>query len=198
MPPFRSAFQASRPRGDEPTGERPGKGLTARARPRLLSAPVSLQAPLPPGPGQPSPPKKRTGCFVAAMIAAGVGLLVVLVVGFFVWKAGRVVLDMARDGMNAPGTAEVRAAGCDTAMVMSMDKLLAMFDAAGAPPGKTPTAIVSCVMNAGKTPPTCDEVARAYVGAVPSPTGPFTVTVQVTGILKSQCQKLYDQSGKAL
>src|SRR5580658_5227949 len=92
-----------------------------------------MQQPLPP---RPAPPKKSNrGCFVALAIVGGIGLVLVAVVAIVVYrfansKEGKMVLgtigDMAElvtEAQHAPGTKEVTALGCDTAMAMDMDKM---------------------------------------------------------------------------
>ena len=42
------------------------------------------------GPPQQPPPKKMSGCVLALVIVAGLGLLLAVVVGIFVWKASKI------------------------------------------------------------------------------------------------------------
>src|SRR5512135_3586202 len=128
-------------------------------------------APQQPGygyPQQPPPPKKGRGCLIAALVSAGVGLVIAIVVVVFVYKAAKAVGEVAVEGMNAPGTAELRASGCDVAMVMDMSKISSMFDAGSAAASSSGSIVVACNVNPGRTAPSCDDVAKTYVKAVGS------------------------------
>jgi hypothetical protein len=148
-------------------------------------------------PPQQPPPKKGKGCLIAALVTGGLLLVVGIVVVVFIVIAAKKVTAIAAEGMNAPGTPALRAAGCDIPIVMDVGK---MFDS-GASSGSSANAtlIVSCSVNtAGKTPPTCDDVAKTYVKAVTKASGKFLAQVQVQGKSKPECQKLYSDTGAYL
>src|SRR3954453_14536718 len=75
-------------------------------------------------------PKKMSGCLIALMVFGALLSVSCLVGGFVVWRAtqsdtGKKVfaamgkgMEIAAKGMNAPGAAELREAGCPQAMVM--------------------------------------------------------------------------------
>ena len=79
---------------------------------------------------------------------------------------------LAEQGINAPGAAEVRAAGCPEAAVMDMKEAMKIADAfldggiSGDP--ELDYTLVSCNGPLGSTLPSCEDVAAAYAKAVPS------------------------------
>jgi hypothetical protein len=152
-----------------------------------------------PGYGAPQapPPKKgMSGCLLAVLIAGGVGLVLCVIVGVVVWKATKVITAAAEEGLNAPGTAEMRKAGCDAAVILDLSKLSSLFDA-GATSGSTAGIVVSCAVNAGHTAPACDDLAKTYVKAVPTPGNNFVVQVTPQGGLAT-CKKVYSPKGTFL
>lgn len=151
-------------------------------------------------PQQPQQPKKgMSGCALAAIIVGGVGLVIIVVVGVFCYKAAKMVGEVATEGLNAPGAAEIRAAGCDMGMVMDPLKVMGGFgvDASTGTSSDSPI-VVSCTVNAGKAAPSCDEIAKVYVKAVTKAPRKFMSQVQVQGKSKPDCQKIYDENGKYL
>ncbi len=161
----------------------------------------------PPGQGQgygppqgpPGPPVKKgmNGCLLAALIVGGIGIVVAAVAGIFIYKAAKTLTQVAEDGLNAPGSAELRAAGCEAAVVMDLSKLSALFDAGGAQ-GGTPGIVISCATRPGKAGPTCDDLAKTYVKAVGNPRSDFIVQVQPQGVAKADCKKVYSAKGMFL
>jgi hypothetical protein len=149
------------------------------------------------GPPQPPPPKKMSGCLLAALIVGGLGLVVCLVVGIFIWKAAKTLTKVAEEGLSAPGSAELRAAGCDAAVVMDLSKISAIFDAGGAPGGAA-GIVISCAVNPGRKAPACDDLARTYVKAVGTVGSSFIVQVQPEGGSKPACKKVYGPMGTFL
>jgi hypothetical protein len=154
-------------------------------------------APQQPGYGYPQqpPPKKGRGCLIAALVSAGVGLVVAIVVIALLYKAAKTVGAVAMEGMNAPGTAELRASGCDVAMVMDMSKISSVFDAGSATAASSGSIVVACNVNPGHAKPSCDDVAATYVKAVGSANGSFMAQVQQQGAGQPECQKLYGPTG---
>jgi hypothetical protein len=143
---------------------------------------------------QPPPPKKgMNGCLLAALIVGGVCVLIAAVVGIFIWKAAKVITAAAEDGLNAPGTTELRAAGCDAAVIMDMSKISALFDAGST--SATESVIVSCSVTAGKTAPKCDDLAKTYAKAVGGSHGNFLVQVTPGGGGVATCKKVYSPNG---
>ncbi len=147
------------------------------------------------GPPQGPPPKKgMSGCLLAALIVGGIGLVVAVIAGVFIFKAAKAITQVAEDGLNAAGSAELRAAGCDAAVVMDLSKISAMFDAGGGP-GGTPGVVVSCAVSPGKKAPTCDDLAKTYVKAVGSVSSEFILQVQPQGAARPECKKVYSPKG---
>lgn len=171
--------------------------------------PVQAQPPMMAGP----PPKKgmSTGCIIAL---AAVLLFFVSVGGVMLFIGYKIstnkdvqnvmgalgdVAQIAADAQSAPGTAELRALGCETAMALDaakMQKLGASFLDAGAPTAPPEVnRIVMCQVNGFGTAPSCDDAAMAYVrGAAPA--GKFMLSVQSNR--KTACGGVYSPSGVML
>jgi hypothetical protein len=150
-----------------------------------------------PGFPQQPPPKKKgmSGCLLAALIVGGLGLVTVLVVGVLVVKAAKTITAAAEEGLNAPGAAELRAAGCEAAVVMDMAKISSLFDAGG---GTSESVIVSCGVAPAKPAPKCDDLAKTYAKAVGGAHGNFVVVVQPQGGGNPTCKKVYGPTGTFL
>jgi len=107
---------------------------------------------------------------------------------------------VAAKGMKAPGTAELRALGCEQAMVVPMKEfapILADLDASGA--NAVPDELlVTCQASTFGKPPSCDEVASTYVRAIGRANGDFFVTVTRQGSGKPECQQTYDATGDSV
>jgi hypothetical protein len=165
-------------------------------------------------PPRPVPPKRSNrGCFIALAIVGGVGFVVVALAAFGIYrfansKEGKMVVgtfgdmvELAAEAQHAPGTPEVRALGCDTAMAMDMDRMTSIMherlDASATVPSTFSMLVVCQIgMFSSKTPPTCDDVARTYVGAAGSPARGFAVNVQRgSGRANVICSTLYDSAG---
>ena len=100
----------------------------------------------PPGPqGPPGRPQKKgaNGCLVALGIIGGIVVLIGLVFAFFVYRFatspdGKKIVSAVASGAalmskasNAPGTKELRAQGCNVAMVIDAAQIAAIADALG-------------------------------------------------------------------
>jgi hypothetical protein len=157
----------------------------------------------------PVPKKSNRGCLVALGIVAAVLLLLLVVVGVVIHRAasspeGRKVLGLVRgsarmvgESTTAPGTGELRALGCDSAMVMDMNSWLRVFGADGGVPRSAGQLdlFVICGTRFLKTPPSCERVAQTYVGAVGTARGSFQVMVQQPGRNRPLCAVCYDAGG---
>ena len=176
-----------------------------------------MQQPVPYGqpPQAPPPPPKKglSGCLIAVLIFAGLVFVGLLFIGYGAYKVysspegqklAKVVGEsakLAEEARKAPGTAELRKAGCQEAMVMDparMAELMADFDDGGAKAmGKLDQQkLVICQVGALVSPkPACDTLARTYVDAT-HPTEAFHVTVQVQGGHQPVCEKVYEADGK--
>lgn len=161
-----------------------------------------------PGPA-PAPASKNRGCLIALAVVAGLALLTCLVGSVVAWRFAQdpevqkvltavgAGAKLAAEGNKAPGTDELRAAGCGEALVIdgrAMTNLLVAFADAGVDAEVEPGMMVMCQGNlSGKPLPSCDEVARVYVRAV-APTRGFTVSVASSDPTK-QCNEQYDETG---
>jgi hypothetical protein len=164
-----------------------------------------------PGYGQqppPQQPKKKgmSGCLIAVLVV--VGLLVVggSVTAILVYKYfGKPIAAMAevvKEGQTAPGTNELREAGCKQASAMDAEKLFHVAKQFAEQFGgntkdmKDPDAptIVLCTLKSSKS-LTCDEVAKTFSVAA-DPWGNFSVLVQKKN--SQECSALYDSSGKKI
>ena len=150
-------------------------------------------------PQQPPPPQKKgmSGCLIAALIVGGLVLLGIIGIVVVVFVIARKVVAVAEEGMNAPGSAEVRAAGCDVALVTDVSKMTSMLglDAGGGATGLQP--IVVCQMQGKKAAPSCQQVAGAYSKGV-TPKSNFIVVVQQQGGGGPVCKELFSPQGTML
>ncbi len=165
---------------------------------------------------------KRSGCAIALYVMGGLGLLVLLI-GVIVLIVGGIkvasfvssdqgqkliegmgqAIEMAQEAENAPGAAELREAGCDSAMVTTTDAMLGIIGAfadeedmaeieAIAPPG---TPWIICQSTFGSEPMDCGEVARIYGEAVPSAEGEILIQAEAAGRPNSRCFGFYAPDG---
>ena len=151
-------------------------------------------------PQQPPPPQKKglSGCAIAAIIVGSLALVAFIGVAIVVFFVAKKVRGMAEEGLNAPGSAEIRAAGCDVGMVTDLSKVGAMFGVdAGAAAADGSSVIILCQMTSQKPAPSCKDVAGTYVKAV-TPPGQFTVQVSAQGRPQPMCQEIYSQKGVLL
>jgi hypothetical protein len=162
------------------------------------------------------PPKKSSGhgCLIAALVVGGLLILTVMIIGFFayryvqtdqgkaIWGAFTEAAKIAENGMNAPGTAELRELGCKQAFVMDMgqiEKLGDAFRGMGAKPAdKAPAGVmVMCTVGYLGKGPSCDLAAATYVKALGgSATQPFMVMVKSQSSSKADCFSTYSEDGK--
>ena len=166
---------------------------------------------------QMAPVKKKgmSGCLMAFLIVGGIvvviGIVVtVLVVRFFNSADGQRVIGAVKEGahavqdaQHAPGTTELKALGCNTPMVMDIDKLaqsMGEFWDAGTVPAEKKGQIglvVTCPAGVSKK-PSCDDVATTYVKAVGGAAAKkFSAEVTNVGG-SSACKKTYNADGTAL
>jgi hypothetical protein len=132
---------------------------------------------------------------MTALGAGGAGIVLLVVVGGFVARAARVQREIVRRGVAAPGIAALRALGCDPGSTV-MDSRQSWASGDAGPRAET-SAFIACLATEGKTVPSCDDVARTYVGAV-RPSGKFVAQVRVVRRFRIECQELYGEDGTAL
>jgi hypothetical protein len=162
-----------------------------------------------------APPRtSRSGCLIAVYIMLGLGALVLVAGGIGVWlflrsERGQNVMKMAREGMtlareaaSAPGTAELRAAGCSQAMVMSSARMRdligdvpAQGDDGKASASTTQTMLFCQLATSDGVGPDCGEIARAYAKAVPDAPERISVVVRGAGIGGNRCQGVFARDG---
>jgi hypothetical protein len=161
------------------------------------------------GPPPTRAPKKNSGCLIALAIVAGILVLggIAVAIGVYAFMrsdSGKLVagaihsgVQIAAEAQNAPGTAELRAMGCDTAMVMDMAKLEAMGSAFADASARAPTSSIRIAVvcqSRRAAPPTCDQVATTYVQAIGRASGKFSAQVQSSAGTRS-CSGIYSPEG---
>jgi hypothetical protein len=156
---------------------------------------------------------------VALYVVLGVGVFVLVAAGVASWlflrsEQGQRVLEAARQGVEwaeqagrAPGTAELRESGCETAMVTSFDQMLDLAaefvpEEAKSQVEENPLAeetLVLCLLGGfSDAKVDCAEVARVYGAAVPDSPERFVVVVQKQGRTQVQCQGFFAPDGRFL
>jgi hypothetical protein len=101
--------------------------------------------------------------------------------------------EIAKAGMQATGTSELRAIGCDPAIVIDLDQLLR--DASAVREGE-PRYIVTCDVTRTDA-PTCARAAEVYFAALGGMAkGNVNVRVSRPGSTEPLCSRLYAPSGR--
>lgn len=170
--------------------------------------------PYPPAPYAAPPPKKGvSGCVIALAIVGGIVLLGAIAAGVGIYAfatsdigktAFKVIGEgtkIVQEGMKAPGTPEIRALGCEQAMVLDMKDFAALMSDvldAGPDAAMPEGLMVTCQVRSAARAPSCDDVASTYVGAVGVARSPFVVNVQQQGNNNPICQSSYDATGAFL
>jgi len=165
------------------------------------------------------PPRRRSrrrtwllaGCLVMTLLAgmAAVALFLFLpmlmVGGMLSTEGGREMAKAAWDANNAPGTSELKVAGCQTASVMDLGRMvdaMAKFgieDDDSADSALLDLPFVTC--NLGFAAPDdldCAAVAVTYATAVPDAPSIFVVTVNKATGVPLGCEGYYDHAGSFL
>jgi hypothetical protein len=163
----------------------------------------------------PVPRPKQNGCVIALIVVGALFVLgwVAVAVGIGIYfrsdggkKVAGVIgegIRMSTEAQNAPGAREIEKAGCSQGMVFDMEKLgefaRAIAGDASAEAAKSDIhTMVLCQVNMIGSSPTCDDVKRAYLGAVPSPPGPFLVQVKKMTEPDPRCMTTYSAKGEPL
>jgi hypothetical protein len=164
-------------------------------------------------PQAPSPPHKKSGngCLVALGVVGGLFVLVLALAGLGIWKLastpqGKAMFSAigeatkaAAEAQSAPGAAQVRALGCEQAMVMDMTRWSKIFEQldASVPQSSEFSVLVVCqVGSVGGSAPSCDEVARVYRSAVGDSARPFAASVKRSGRGGEICSSVYGADGR--
>jgi hypothetical protein len=171
---------------------------------------IRSDAPLVPAP-EPAPEKvaavrrgfKILGGVIVFFLVGGITLGVVLMQNPRVRNMVRTLREgvgAAVAGQHAPGTDELRAAGCTTAMVLdvrrTMKRIAPTADVESGPAAGLGDALVICAVT-GETILTCEHVAEIYGRAVSSE-APFAVTLQGRGSKEPNCSGLFSRDGTRL
>jgi hypothetical protein len=142
-------------------------------------------------------PGSGRGCVLAiGLFAAGVVLVGGVGLGL-AWHSGLLGklhrgVKLAYDGSNAPGAKELRAMGCDQAMILNADDLAPLVGKTAAP--RAEKIIVTCIGRSTAV-PSCDDAALAYAHAIGPPQGGFIVTVRKTDGKGEHCMGRYAEDG---
>lgn len=158
-----------------------------------------------------------SGCLIAFLVVGG--LFLVSLIGGGIWFYSQfsgfvgATGDMAKlmmDAQNAPGTKDMKKAGCTEAFALDikkMGKVIQRFeDEMAKREHRKPKDVASDVTKDGgshmlickKTigeAPTCAKVAKAFIDSQ-SPSDTVTVTVEAGGVQK--CTERFDSDGKSL
>ena len=168
----------------------------------------------PPLPGA-APRKGRSGCLTALYIVLGLGVAAMLLGGIGLWvflrsETGQKLVGGVRgsitllsEAARAPGTPELRAAGCSQALVLPMRRMRELFgdiasgDTDGSEPAHAGDTVVFCQITSSESSNLdCGEVARIYTETVKDAPERFVVTVQ--GGSSQQCQGRYARDGSLI
>jgi len=159
--------------------------------------------PIDPGPGGGGGGFRIVGI---VLLVLGVAMIAVCAGGAYWLSQNEAVMDGIESltaSINAPGTEELRAAGCTEAMVLdpkvffrivgSLSEELDLDE--GELDEVLPESLVNCT-SAGDAALDCDAVAAIYVAAVSDLAGPFMA--QVTSGSTEPCQRVYAADGTPL
>ena len=174
---------------------------------------------------EPIGPPKRPGCRQALYAIFGLGLFVIVAVGIALWlflesEQGERVVEAAKQGASwiteasqAPGTAELREAGCNNALISEMSKAIGVFRAflpdetqkiefleemESADGLETQLLVMCSLPPLGVDEPDCGELARTYADAVPSAPERFLLVVLRQGDDAPTCRGIYSTDGTML
>ena len=170
-------------------------------------------------------PRKRSGCLVALYLLFGIGLFFLVAGGiaaffFFQSERGQQILQVAKDGAEwitvasqAPGTEELRDAGCEAAMVSEagsaldvfmtlipgeekQEELRAELEAEVGTNNLDELLIVICTLpRFSVSQPECSNLARVYGDAVATAPPGFFVLVMQQGQDRPSCKGMYSPDG---
>lgn len=151
---------------------------------------------------------------IAFIVVSIVGVVTAIVAGIAIYlvvtsHAGQTAIKLvgggtklATKGLSAPGTPEIRAMGCEQAMVLDMkDVGELMNDAfdAGLGDAGLEGLEVECALSASAAPIACDDVAKTYVRAVGgTASAEFAVRVKRQNDTRPLCESTYDTDGTFL
>lgn len=170
--------------------------------------------PPPPPPPAANQKKPMSGCLIAILVVLGLFMVGGLVAALGIYRfsqseegqkvfgvVGETIKAQA-DAMDAPGTAEMKAAGCGQAMVMDLSKIMQAvgeMEDKKVPGDDAVMLMVNCITSQPEL--DCDAVKDVYLAAVPTPAAAFLVQVteQKFGVqTKPRCQQVYAPDGTKL
>ena len=160
--------------------------------------------------GGPEIPKigepERSGLRIFLYVLLALGGLGVLTCGGLLFFAARnpavqQFVETMAGSQSAPGTQQLRDAGCTVAQVIDLGSAMALFSQLD--PAKTGEAdvlrdmtMVQCVLSRSDSSGLgCDEVAKIYSSAVPDPPDRFLVQVMVQFSSQVDCRVVYGADG---
>ena len=167
-------------------------------------------------PTRPRSDAQRSGCLTVIYVVLGLVAFLTLAFGvgtcmFMRSDTGQKVIQAAKDGFtlineaaNAPGASELREGGCEQAMVMPVDRMIELVGQvmpnasesirrARLPGDGT---VIVCQTRPDQNPmPSCTDIVRVYVEAVPDAPERFGVVVQDRGAREARCQGTYGRDG---
>ena len=178
--------------------------------------------------GQPIGPPKRSGCVIALYVLFGVGLFFIVVGGLATWiflqsERGQQLVTMMKEGaewiteaVQAPGTEELRAVGCEVAMVSTASSAFELFSAFVPEEDKRAELRAELEANTGGSDldemqlvictvpgyqmetPGCDDLARTYATAVDTGSDAFYVFLMQDGGEEPICQGVFSSDGRLI
>ena len=153
---------------------------------------------------------------IAFIVVSVIGLVTAIVAGVAIYlvvtsSAGQTAIKLvggttklATKGLNAPGTTEIRAMGCEQAMVLDMKEFSALMNDAfdgglGLGDAGLEGLEVECSLSASASPVACDDVAKTYLRAVGgTASAEFAVRVKRQNDTRPLCESTYDADGTFL
>jgi hypothetical protein len=177
------------------------------------SPPVTIQ-PYPPPAGAAGTSRSRSGCLTALYIGLGLTVVLLVLTVAAIWiflrsergqqfvTVARDAIVMAQEATTAPGTQELRAAGCTQALVIPIERLREVATPLNIDiPEHTGGArmMVLCQSaGAAEVLPGCHDVARIYGDAVADAPPRLAVLVQRPGRNGVVCQGIHAPDGTLL
>jgi hypothetical protein len=154
-------------------------------------------------PGRIEPERSGLRVFLYILLAlGGLGVLTCAGIAFFVARnpAVRELVSTMAGAQSAPGTEQLRDAGCTVAQVFDLGGAMAILSELDEQFGQAPEALdmtmVQCIVP--KTNPgglDCDAVARVYSSAIAEPRKRFVTQVVAQGSDQPPCQIVYSGDG---
>lgn len=160
--------------------------------------------------------QNRKGCLIALAVVGGLMAILAILVSVAAYRFSRdpevrkvfaVVkegVSASISGMNAPGTEQLREAGCKQAMVFDTRKMVELVEELepstdDAPDAASMAPTIICQVGS-KSALDCPTVVQVYVSAVPDAPEELIVQVQENSFMKQgqRCGGLYGRDGTLL